>query len=102
MVIIKTSAVAAIIHAVSPASIFDADACASAGVASVSNTSGARRARTFMACPPGRNAKLQRVRIRLPGADAQRVLDFDDKNLAVTDLAGLRRTGDRLDDALGA
>src|ERR1043166_4144060 len=127
MVIISTSAVAAIIQAVSPASIFDAGAPASisakAGVANTAgNANAARRDRFFMVGPPGCRSCLsswprltartwswilgpwilKRVRVGLAGADAQRVLDVDDEDLAVADLPGLCRGGDRLDHAVGA
>src|SRR3954462_13121364 len=130
MVISSTSPVAAIIQAVSPASILDAGVCAKAGV-TANSASGARRSKVFMVSPPsllrharpcaghprlpshakdvdgrdkpGHDAKpLQPVGISLVGADAQRVLDLDDENLAIADLAGLGGPGDRLDHAVGA
>src|SRR5258708_4698568 len=43
---------------------------------------------------------LESVRARLAGADAQRLLDRRDEDLAVTDLAGVGGLLDRLDGAL--
>src|SRR3954452_5161777 len=44
---------------------------------------------------------LYRVRSSLARADAQRLLHRRDEDLAVADPPGVRRRGDRLDDALG-
>src|SRR5436190_4486495 len=151
MVMSSTSAVAAIIQAVSPASILGALAVtisANAGVATSApeRTSAAQNGRrlfmvsprspilsfvmagldpaihAFACCPPSRRGcsairaftpvfdglwsgmtqRLQRIAIGLAGANAHRVLDLDHENLAVADLAGFGRAGDRLDDAVGA
>src|SRR5437879_6479485 len=43
---------------------------------------------------------LQRVVVAFAGADADDVLDRRDPDLAVTDLAGARRRGDEIEDAI--
>src|SRR5690606_17327495 len=54
--------------------------------------------------PPRRRTALRgrsnRLIARLAGADAVHLLELRDEDLAVTDLAGLRRLDDRLDDPL--
>src|SRR5690349_17330489 len=117
MVMSNTSAVAAIIHAVSAPSIFDAGALAvtisaNAGVVSGSSASVARRNTFFMAVPqqfpasrrrkPGHDENLQRVAVGLAGADAQRVLDIDHENLSVADLPRLGRSRDSFNHAVRA
>src|SRR6056297_2539006 len=47
-----------------------------------------------------RHAALQRVFAAFAGADADRVLQVGDENLAITDLAGLGGLQNRVDDGL--
>src|SRR4051794_6241043 len=102
MVIISTSAVLVSIHAVSPVSTL--------GVAASSANAGTAASRTGSSA-----ASLQGVRDRciiildfrcsiseclgvdFAGADTDGALQFHDEDLAVADLAGVRRLGDRLD-----
>src|SRR5438874_5344605 len=97
MVIISTSAVAEIIHAVSAASILAG--CAMADV----TMKVAPIAAMLIAAPVRANIprvmhspmqvvrQLQRVGIGLAGANTQRLTDVHDKNLTVADLTGFRR-----------
>src|SRR5262245_43338464 len=102
--------VATIIQAVSPPSILlaGAGACAKAGAAvSQSVTANPTRRpipvrmtvaslRLVMSCREV-SWRSKRVVVRLAGADADRVLERRDEDLAVADLAGARRGGERLD-----
>ena len=97
MVIIRTSAVAAIIQAVSPASILLGRRLRQAGEAAIAaERHGANAADAasdvVMSAPRDKFRRSQRVRIGLAGADAHRVVDAGDEDLAVADLAGLGRT----------
>src|SRR5690606_19066095 len=49
--------------------------------------------------PPARS--LERVRVDFAGADAHRLVDRNDEDLAVADLAGARGAGQRLDHLIG-
>src|SRR5882724_1131817 len=103
MVIISTSAVAEIIQAVSPPSIFDVISCASAGTAAKTKPSVTAMPHAMlplclvMLVPPGYFRRLQRVRAGLAGPDAHRLIDGGDEDLAVTDLAGLGGRNDGFD-----
>src|SRR3954465_3662273 len=124
MVISRTSTVADSIQAVSPlltvGSAAAAGAAAGACAISANATSKAikqrHRAKTIVASPasprrvgvlsvmveaPVRDRcgmRLQRCSVGLAGADAHGVVERDNEDLAVTDLAGLGRPGDRLND----
>src|SRR4051812_28859654 len=123
MVIKRTSTVADSIQAVSP--LLTVGSAAAAGAAagaaiSANATSKAmkqrHRAKTIVASPasprrvgvlnvmveaPVRDRcgmRLQRCGVGLAGADAHGLVERDNEDLAVTDLAGLGRAGDRLND----
>src|SRR5262245_52818450 len=114
MVIISTRPVAAIIQAVSPASIAGGAASASAGVAPSPSKEMVviallvvmvvpRRATPVAeasVCPLRNDGAqcLQRVAVGLARANAHGAVDAGDENLAVADLSGLGRVGDHLDD----
>src|SRR6187401_2775086 len=51
---------------------------------------------------PRTRANSERVAVGLAGTDAQRVIDIDDEDLAVADLAGLGGGRDGLDHLVGA
>src|SRR3954466_3492155 len=111
--IIRTRQVATSIQAVSP--LFGTGAGGAAAAAAVWASAGS--ARSASASPPrpaarnvrslmGSNLKgvlvlvrSERVGIGLAGADADGALERHDEDLAVADLAGPGRSGDRLDDA---
>src|SRR5215470_15517326 len=97
MLIISTKPVAAIIQAVSPVSIWAA-AAASAGVGAEAAASSAQAA--LARRNRGRLIMLSSQRVGLASADADRLAQLGDENLAVADLAGLRRRPDRLDNGV--
>src|SRR5689334_22027566 len=98
--------VATIIHAVSAPSIFGV--CARAGETVAQSASAVpttrRHARPLMPYPPGCGCcgrcaapRLKRVAVGLAGADAHRMIEGGDEDLAVTDLPGARRRAQRFD-----
>src|SRR5215813_10746156 len=110
MVIIRTSAVEVSIQAVSPVS--------SLGLSSAASASAGKSNAAIPAKPPSDEwtfsfivlpsrpkllswlAGLERIGAGLAGADADRLLDAGDEDLAVADLAGAGRLADRLDRTL--
>src|SRR5258707_10504911 len=110
MVIISTSAVEVSIQAVSPLSIFGLSSAASASAGRTSAMVPARPPNAelsfrFIVLPSrlkllAWSAGLKRVDAGLASADADRLLDGRDEDLAVADLAGARRPADRLDRTL--
>src|SRR5437764_13112805 len=111
MVIISTRPLAAIIQAVSAGSILDAVACAKAALGAHTSAS-PQLMRPSMLClvmishliahPCVRfafvcSARLKGVHVGLARPDAHRLLDGQDKNLSVADLAGFCCRGDGLD-----
>src|SRR5215467_15770486 len=102
MVIISTSAVAAIIQAVSPPSIFDVISCASAVVAaqikpSVAAMPHAMRPLSLVMVSPLDRSGLQRVHVGFAGSDAHGLIDRGGEDLAVADLSGLGGRNDGFD-----
>src|SRR4029079_2370713 len=108
MLIISTSPVAEIIHAVSAASILAgaAAACASAGVTAIAISMAAqvdapaRASVPLIIISPRRLVILQRVVVGLAGADAHRAIEVVNEDFSVADLAGLGGVADRGDDPL--
>src|ERR1700692_1503256 len=105
MVITSTSAVAVIIQAVSEALIVPSCAIARVAitVASIAMAAAPRRrdAVVIMAVSPGENF-LECVAVGFTGANAHRVIEVDDEDLAVADLTRLGSGRDGLDDLVGA
>src|SRR5664279_1018031 len=107
MVIISTRAVDVSIHAVSPVSSLGFSSAASARTGRSSAAAPARPPNallnlSFIVLPSRLEllswfAGLQRVDARFASADADRLLDRHDEDLAVTDLAGARCLADHLD-----
>src|SRR5262249_4314238 len=99
--------VATIIQAVSaPSILVGAAACAKAGEAAShgvpANAIKPNRARMTLPLLPMMDVlRSERVAVGFAGADAQRVLDRPDENLAVADLPGARRRAERLDHPVG-
>src|SRR5262249_41807673 len=109
MVIIRTSALAAIIQAVSAPSIFDAAACARAGEGAAVKVSARLIAAPATASPvfllmmsPSRNNLLKRVDVGLTRANTYRLVDRSDEDFPVADLAGLGGSDDGFDHCVHA
>src|SRR3990167_7624176 len=102
MVMNSTSTVATSIQAVSPPFKTASSAMAKPGTRDKRAPSPAIFRRVIGVTPGawGSQACLDRVGIGFAGTDADRLLQVDDENLAVTDLAGVGGLGDGFDDAI--
>src|SRR6516225_9445221 len=100
MVIISTSAVAAIIQAVSPPSIGDIASCAGAAAKikpSVAAMPHAMRPLSLVMLSPLSRSGLQRVHVGFAGSDAHGLIDRGDEDFSVPDLPGLGGRNDGFD-----